>query len=203
MWRSNTLWPQDNYTALHLAVESGKSSVVEALLGHGAQVTMKMIKGEVEQFFYWLKVFIGPKLRQVSKGNFHRKAPKWVKNQVKGSKIDQIRTKWHPTCWGNPPILSSELLRESINCVIRPTEGIHLLTISASDLLREFTDSVIGATEGIHQFCHPTYWGNPHEYISYRWPSFKYNCTFRTSSLQPPSSWNPCSYHLPLSNFGH
>ena len=29
---------QDNYTALHLAVQSGKSSVVEALLGHGAQV---------------------------------------------------------------------------------------------------------------------------------------------------------------------
>ena len=28
---------QDNYTALHLAVESGKPSVVESLLGHGAQ----------------------------------------------------------------------------------------------------------------------------------------------------------------------
>ena len=121
------------------------------------------IKGELKRFFYRLKVFIGPKLRQVSKGNFHRKAPKWVKNQVKGSKIDQIRTKWHPTCWGNPPILSLELLRESINSVLRPTEGIHFLTISASDLLRESTDSVIGATEGIHQFCHPTYWGNPFE----------------------------------------
>ena len=121
------------------------------------------IKGELKRFFYRLKVFIGPKLRQVSKGNFHRKAPKWVKNQVKGSKIDQIRTKWHPTCWGNPPILSLELLRESINSVLRPTEGILLLTISASDLLRESTDSVIGATEGIHQFCHPTYWGNPFE----------------------------------------
>ena len=70
MCRSNTLCPQDNYTALHLAVESGKSSVVEALLGHGAQVTMeKMIKGEVKQSFYWLKVFISPKLREVSTGN--------------------------------------------------------------------------------------------------------------------------------------
>ena len=29
---------QDNYTALHLAVQAGKSAVVEALLGHGAQV---------------------------------------------------------------------------------------------------------------------------------------------------------------------
>ena len=32
---------QDNYTALHLAVESGKPSVVESLLGHGAQVHIR------------------------------------------------------------------------------------------------------------------------------------------------------------------
>ena len=51
------------------------------------------LKGKLGNFFYWLKVFIGPKLRQVSKGNFHRKAPKWVKNQAKGSKIHKIRTK--------------------------------------------------------------------------------------------------------------
>ena len=44
-------------------------------------------------FISWLKVFIDSKLRQVTKGNFHRKAPKWVKYQVKGSKFDQIRTK--------------------------------------------------------------------------------------------------------------
>ena len=67
----------------------------------------------------------------------------------------------------------------------------------APDLLRASTSSVIRAVEGIHQLCHPTYWENPHEYISYRWQIFKYNCTFRTPSLQPPSSWNPCSYHLP------
>ena len=42
------------------------------------------VKGKLGDFFYWLKVFIGPKLGQVSKGNFHREAPKWVKNQVKG-----------------------------------------------------------------------------------------------------------------------
>ena len=123
-------------------------------------------RGSKAIFFYWLKVFIGPKLREVSTGKIHWRGPKWVKNQVKGSKIDQIRTKWHRTCWGHPPILSSELLRESINSVIRPSEGIHLLAISASDLLRESTDSVIGATEGIHQFCHLTFWGNPHEYIT-------------------------------------
>ena len=49
------------------------------------------IKGEVRQKNYWPKVFISPKLRQVSKGNFHQKAPKWVKNQAKGSKIHEIR----------------------------------------------------------------------------------------------------------------
>ena len=32
---------QDNYTGLHLAVEAGKSGVVEALLGHGAQVHIR------------------------------------------------------------------------------------------------------------------------------------------------------------------
>ena len=46
------------------------------------------IKGEVRQFFFYLlKVFIGPKLREVKTGNFHRKAPKLVKNYIKGSKI--------------------------------------------------------------------------------------------------------------------
>ena len=44
------------------------------------------------------RFFIGYKLRQVSISNFHRKAPKRVKNQGKGSKIYQIRTKLHPTC---------------------------------------------------------------------------------------------------------
>ena len=44
------------------------------------------LKGKLGDFFYRLKVFIGPKLDLVSKGNFHRKAPKWVKNQLKGPK---------------------------------------------------------------------------------------------------------------------
>ena len=42
---------QENYTALHLAVEAGKSAVVEALLGHGAQVH---IRGK----FQFLRCFI-------------------------------------------------------------------------------------------------------------------------------------------------
>ena len=32
-------------------------------------------------------------LRKVILGNFHQKALKWVKNQAKGSKIHEIRTK--------------------------------------------------------------------------------------------------------------
>ena len=54
---------------------------------------LNILKGEVRRFFYWPKVFIGLKLRQGSKGIFHRKALKWVKNQAKGSKIHEIRTK--------------------------------------------------------------------------------------------------------------
>ena len=53
--------------------------------------------------------------------------PKWVKNQAKGSKIHKIRTKWHPTYCGNPSILSSELLWESTNSVLRATVGIHCI----------------------------------------------------------------------------
>ena len=78
------------------------------------------LKGKLGDFFYLFKVFIGPKLRQVSIGNFHRKAPKLVKNQAKGSKIHKIRTLLL--------ILSSDLLWESINSVLRATVGIHLYT---------------------------------------------------------------------------
>ena len=77
------------------------------------QKTRKARKVCLKGIFYRLKVFIGPKLREVSIGNFHRKAPKCAKNRVKGSKIYQIRTKLHPTYCGNPPIPSSELLWES------------------------------------------------------------------------------------------
>lgn len=32
---------QDNYTALHVAVQAGKANVVETLLGYGAQVHIR------------------------------------------------------------------------------------------------------------------------------------------------------------------
>ena len=118
-------------------------------------------KGEVRQFFHWLKVFIGPKPRKVSKGNFQWKDPKCVKNQATGSKIHKIRTKWHPTTYGNPSILSTNLLWESTNSVLGATVGIHFLqirpptycgnpSILSSELLWESTNSVLRATVGIH-----------------------------------------------------
>ena len=45
------------------------------LLEKAANLSAILLKEKLGDFFYWLKVFIGPKLRQVSKGNFHRKAP--------------------------------------------------------------------------------------------------------------------------------
>ena len=74
----------------------------------------KVKKLSLGDFFYRLKVFFSPKLRQVSIDNFHQKAPvKWVVNQIKGSKINKYKDQ-----------VSSDLLRESINSVIRATEGI-------------------------------------------------------------------------------
>ena len=54
---------------------------------------VRFLKGEVRQKKLLAQSFYGPKLREVSTGNFYRKAPKLVKNQVKGSKMDQIKTK--------------------------------------------------------------------------------------------------------------
>ena len=81
------------------------------------------LKGKFGDFFYLFKVFIGPKLS--FNRQFSPKAPKWVKNQAKGSKIHKIRTKWRPTYCGNPSILASDLLWESTNSGVRATVGIH------------------------------------------------------------------------------
>merc|ERR1711951_283357 len=60
---------------------------------------------------YWLKVFIGFKLREVLTGKFHQKAPKLVKNQAKGSNIDQIRTKQPTATVGIHPISPNSYCR--------------------------------------------------------------------------------------------
>ena len=66
--------------------ESSKpTSVYNSLTKNYLLCVESFLKGEVRRiFFYWLKVFISSKLREVSKGNFHRKAQKLVKNHIKG-----------------------------------------------------------------------------------------------------------------------
>lgn len=50
--------PQDGHTALHVAVSAGQDLVVEALLGHGAQVQFKAgpvrleFSTDINQFLY-------------------------------------------------------------------------------------------------------------------------------------------------------
>ena len=83
------------------------------------------IKGEVRRFFLFVQSFYWPKTKTSFNRQFSPKRPKLVKNQAKGSEIHQIRTKWHPTYCGNPSILSSDLLWESTNSVLRATVGIH------------------------------------------------------------------------------
>ena len=95
-------------------------------------------------FFHWLKVFIIPKLGEVSKDNFHPKALKWVRNQAKVSKIHEIRTKQpiqaNSNC-RNPPIQANSYCRNplilnrwiptvavGLNCWI-PTVAVGLLVL--------------------------------------------------------------------------
>ena len=42
----------------------------------------------LRQFFYWLKVIIRTKLREVSISNFHQKALMWVKKRPKGKDLN-------------------------------------------------------------------------------------------------------------------
>ena len=57
----------------------------------GSEIKL-ILKGKLGEKILSAKVF--PTLiREVSEGNFNQKTPKSVKNQVKGSKTDQIRTK--------------------------------------------------------------------------------------------------------------
>ena len=61
---------QDNYTALHLAVEAGKSNVVEALLGHGAQVH---IKGKIFFSLYYINRLNHRSCRRYSQWNGNKR----------------------------------------------------------------------------------------------------------------------------------
>ena len=71
------------------------------------------IKGKLGKSFYRLKVFISSKLREVSIGNFHQKAPNCPKI---GSKCQKLT---------NKDQVSFDLLWESTNSVIGAAVGIH------------------------------------------------------------------------------
>ena len=68
---------------------------IYSLLKKNAQWQMRVIKqslsvslkGKLGNFFYWIKVFIGLKLREVSTGNFHRKTQSGPKNESKCQKL--------------------------------------------------------------------------------------------------------------------
>ena len=78
------------------------------------------LKGKLGDFFLFVQSFYRPKTKTSFNRQFSPKSPKIGKNQAKGSKIHKIRTLLL--------ILSSDLLWESINSVLRATVGIHLYT---------------------------------------------------------------------------
>lgn len=57
--------PKENYTALHIAVESGRPNVVETLLGHGAQVHIKGGKAQETPLHIAARVDEGEKCAQM------------------------------------------------------------------------------------------------------------------------------------------
>ena len=123
------------------------------------------IEGELERFFLSVQIFYRPQTKRNFKKQFSLKSPKVGKNQAKGCKIHNsngirptvgIHQFCPPTYYGNPPILSSELLWESTFYKFghQPTVGIHqfwspsccgnpLFTKSANNLLWESIYSVL------------------------------------------------------------
>ena len=89
------------------------------VIGHGKDIYLDTIfligpkvqwlKGKLGDFFLFVQSFYWPKTKTSFNRQFSPKRPKLVRNQVKGSKIHKIRTKWHPSYCGNPSILSSDL----------------------------------------------------------------------------------------------
>ena len=150
---------------------SGSSWEVSAVGGHGRLVrgygrsAWGDVRSSLWQYSVWgdwhdaTLVLLRPLLRLTSSNR--QFSPK-------------IRTKWHPTCcgnpliltpnllhWGNPRILSSELLWESTNLWIQPPPYCGNLSILSTKLLWESINSDQKPTVGIHHFWPPSYCGNP------------------------------------------
>ena len=86
------------------------------LVGGGAFL-ITILQGEIRPNF-WLKVLSAPlSLNWL----FSQKRPNVDQKRTKVSKIDKIRTKWHLTHCGNPPILSSKRLWQEMYWNIHPS----------------------------------------------------------------------------------
>ena len=146
-----------------------------------ASFSPSSLKGKIGEFLLLAQSFYRPQTKRSLNRQNSLKRPKV--GQKSGQRVQN---------WPNKNQVASELLRASTNSVIRAAEGIHQFCHQSywgNPLVGNFS---IRPAEGIHRFCHRSYWGNPsillydllrestRVYISYRWLSFKYNCTFRT-----------------------
>ena len=146
------------------------------------------LKGKLGDFFLSAQSFYRPQTKTGYKRQFSPKSPKVGKKS--GQRVQNSLNKNQ---------VSSDLLGESTNSVIRAAGGIHQFchpTCWGNPLIGNFS---IRPTGGIHQFFHQSCWGNPSILssdllwesipvcISIRWLSFIYEYNLRTSSPRPPS----------------
>ena len=112
--------------------------------------TKKSLKGKLGDFFLSAQSFYRPQTKTSYKIQFSPKSPKV--GQRLGQRVQNSQNKNQ---------VSSDLLGESTNSVIRAAGGIHQFchpTCWGNPLIGNFS---IRPTGGIHQFFHQSYWGNP------------------------------------------
>ena len=108
------------------------------------------LKGKLGDFFLSAQSFYRPQTKTSYKIQFSPKSPKV--GQKSGQRVQNSQNKNQ---------VSSDLLGESTNSVIRAAGGIHQFchpTCWGNPLIGNFS---IRPTGGIHQFFHQSYWGNP------------------------------------------
>ena len=108
------------------------------------------LKGKLGDFFLSAQSFYRPQTKTGYKRQFSPKSPKV--GQKSGQRVQNSLNKNQ---------VSSDLLGESTNSVIRAAGGIHQFchpTCWGNPLIGNFS---IRPTGGIHQFFHQSCWGNP------------------------------------------
>ena len=110
----------------------------------------QLLKGKLGDFFLSAQSFYRPQTKTGYKRQFSPKSPKVGKKS--GQRVQNSLNKNQ---------VSSDLLGESTNSVIRAAGGIHQFchpTCWGNPLIGNFS---IRPTGGIHQFFHQSCWGNP------------------------------------------